>query len=126
MKKNVLWFSRHTMTPEQKEALGDVEITQINGNMGSVHEEFPAEITEEDGTTTNSQVVFKEYIKAFDVVAIVAPLALQQQILAAAGETPVIIAKTNRVFVEKEKAVFQFAGWERIIRIEVVTEPFKG
>ena len=28
--KKILWFSRHKMTPEQKLALGDVEIMQIN------------------------------------------------------------------------------------------------
>lgn len=36
--KKILWFSRHKMTPEQKLALGDVEIMQINKTINSAYE----------------------------------------------------------------------------------------
>lgn len=38
MKKKVLWFSRHEMTPEQRAALGDVEIIQVNKTVQSAYE----------------------------------------------------------------------------------------
>lgn len=40
--KKVLWFSRHTMTEEQKQALidklGEIEITQINKTIASAYD----------------------------------------------------------------------------------------
>ena len=84
--KKVLWFSRHEMTPEQREALGDCEITQVSKSISSAYE-LADEIKE------------------------------------------VITALNNRVLVkqdngEEEKAVFHFVKWERLVKVEVVTEDF--
>lgn len=38
MKKKVLWFSRHEMSPEQKAALGDVDIIQVNKTIQNAYE----------------------------------------------------------------------------------------
>lgn len=63
-----------------------------------------------------------------DIVAIVAPINLQQQILEVAGDKPVIFAKNDRVRVNvpegEEQFEFIFAGWERLVEVKVVTEPF--
>ena len=71
--KKILWFSRHKMTPEQKLALGDVEIMQINKTINSAYE-------------------LKDEIDECDIIAIVAPINLQQQFLKLAEGKPVIMA----------------------------------
>lgn len=110
----VLWFSRHTMTDAQQEALvkkfGEIEIAQVN-------------------KTVNSAYELKEEIDAADVVAIVAPINLQQQFLKLADDKPVIIAETKRELVKSEdgtedKVNFIFNGWTRLVKIEVITESF--
>jgi hypothetical protein len=124
--KKVLWFSRHPMTPSQLSSLGEVEVTQINGSMENIHKPFVAEF---NGGATSKEVVFKTLCLDFDILAIVAPIGLQQQILGCSQQRPVIVAKTNRILVKDEtggedKVVFDFAGWERLVKIEVLTEPF--
>ena len=111
MTKKVLWFSRHNMTPEQKAALGDCEIVQVN-------------------KTINSAFELKNEIDACDIIAIVAPINLQQQFLQLAGEKPVIMAVNNRILVPQEdgtedKVSFQFVKWERLIEIKIVKEDFQ-
>ena len=110
MKKKVLWFSRHEMTEEQKKALGDCEITQINKSISSAYE-------------------LQEEIAAADIVAIVAPINLQAQFVKIAGDKPVIMALSDRVLVPDEnggesKVEFHFVKWERLVKIEVVKEDF--
>lgn len=108
--KKILWFSRHEMTEDQKAALGDCEITQVSKSISSAYE-------------------LVDEIKAADIIAIVAPLNLQAQFLKLAGDKPVITALNNRVLEkqgdgEEEKAVFHFVKWERLVKVEVVTEDF--
>lgn len=108
--KKVLWFSRHEMTKEQREALGDVEIFQVNRSINSAYE-------------------LQAEIKEADIVAIVAPINLQQQFLKLAGERPVIMAVNDRVLIPQEdgtedKVAFRFVKWERLVKIEVVKEDF--
>ena len=110
MSKKVLWFSRHEMTVEQKNALGDCEITQISRSIESAYE-------------------LQGEIEAADIVAIVAPINLQSQFLKLAGDKPVIMAVNARVLVPspdggEEKAEFHFVKWERLLKIEVVKEDF--
>lgn len=110
MTKKVLWFSRHEMTPEQKAALGDCEITQVSKTINSAYE-------------------LADEIAAADIVAIVAPINIQAQFLKLAGDKPVITAKSQRLLVHQDdgsedKVVFQFEKWERLVKIEVVTEDF--
>ncbi len=108
--KKVLWFSRHTMTEEQKAALGECEIMQID-------------------CTINSAYELQEEIEAADVVAIVAPINLQQQFLKLAGDRPVIMAVNDRILVPAEdgsesKVEFRFVKWERLLSIKIEKEDY--
>lgn len=108
--RKVLWFSRHEMTEEQRKALGDCEIMQINKTINSAYE-------------------IKNEIDACDIIAIVAPINLQQQFLQLAGEKPVIMAVNDRILVPQEdgtedKVSFQFVKWERLIEIKILKEDF--
>ena len=111
MKKKVLWVSRHQMTPEQREALGEVEkIVQIDRTLQSAFE-------------------LEKEIGEADVIAIVAPINLQQQFLRLAGEKPVIMAKNNREVVPAEdggesKVIFHFEKWERLKKIVIEMEDY--
>lgn len=108
--KKVLWFSRHEMTEDQRAALGDCEIVQVDKTISSAYE-LQAEIEE------------------CDVIAIVAPINLQQQFLKLAGGKPVIMAVNDRVLVPQEdgtesKVEFHFVKWERLVKIDVVKEDY--
>lgn len=83
MTKKVLWFSRHEMSNEQAAALGECEIVQINRTISHA-----TEIADE--------------IDAADVIAIVAPISLQQEFLRLACDKPVIMAVNDRVIVPSE------------------------
>jgi len=125
----VLWFSRHEMTAPQIEALeaklGMVEIVQVDGTMPNVHVAFPGKLDGEDAEIPP----FKELLKGFQVVAIVAPIHLQQQILGVAGETPVIFAESKRERIsvpegQEPQFNFLFKGWKRLMEVKLVTEDF--
>ena len=109
--KKVLWFSRHTMTAEQLGALGTVrEIVQCDGTISSAWE-------------------LAEEINDCDIIAIVAPINLQQQFLKLAGDKPVIMALSERVITPdpeggESKVEFVFQKWERLVKIEVEKEDF--
>lgn len=108
--KKVLWFSRHEMTQEQKEALGECEILQVNKSIETAYE-LQAEIEE------------------CDILAIVAPINLQQQFLKLAGDKPVIMAVNKRVLIpqadgSEDKVEFHFVKWEQLDRIEIVKHDF--
>jgi len=121
--KKVLWFSRHEMTTEQKEALGgNVDITQISGTFPNVHVPF-------QDSEGNELPPFKEIIKEYDVIAIVLPIHLEKQVLDIAGDKPVIKAMNQRQLVrvegKEDKVNFIFTGWKRLVKIEVVMEDYK-
>lgn len=111
MKKiKVLWFSRHTMTAEQIAALGDVDVMQVNKTVQSAYE-------------------LKDEIDECDIIAVVAPIGLQEQFLRLAGGKPVIMAVNDRRIIKQEdgsedKVEFHFVKWERLLKIEVVKEDF--
>ncbi len=110
-KKVVLWFSRHEMTPEQLSALGDnVEIKQVNRSINHV-----SEIAEE--------------MNGCDILAIVAPINLQQQFLKVANGRPVIMAVNDRVLIPDEnggesKVQFRFVKWEQLLDIKIEKQDF--
>ena len=56
------------------------------------------------------------------------PIHLEKQVLDIAGDKPVIKAMTNRILIKSEegedKVQFNFAGWKRLVKIEVVMEDF--
>jgi hypothetical protein len=108
--KKVLWFSRHEMTDEQRTALGEVEITQV------------------DKTIQHASELQGEIAQA-DIIAIVAPIGLQAEFLKLAGDKPVIVAVNERILIKSDdgtesKAVFKFVKWERLLKIEVVKEDY--
>ena len=112
--KKILWFSRHEMTPDQKGALekklGDINVTQISKTISSAYE-------------------LQEEILAADIVAIVAPINLQQQFLKIAGDRPVITAVSERKLVPssdggEDQVQFVFRGWKQLKKIEVIMDDF--
>lgn len=108
--RKVLWFSRHEMTAEQRKALGNCEIIQVNKTINSAYE-------------------LKDEIDACDIIAIVAPINLEQQFLQLAGEKPVIMAVNDRILVPQDdgtedKVVFKFVKWERLLEIKILKEDF--
>lgn len=114
------------MTPEQGAIFAGHQVTKVSGSPANVHVPFR-------GVVDNGEEVdlpaLKELIRDFDVLAVVLPIHLKQQLLGVAGETPVIEALTKRELVKQEdggedKVVFNFQAWHRVVRIEVVTEPF--
>jgi hypothetical protein len=122
--RKILWFSRHLMTPEQKAALtsklGEVEITHVNGTAPNVHVPFQGEV---DGVPQEISPL-KELVKEFDILAVVLPIGLLQQILPFAGERPVIQALNKRLFDGGEKVTFEFQKWQQVKKVEVVISDF--
>ena len=118
--KSVLWFSRHNMTEDQIDDLkrifgSDVTIHHVSANAAS----------------------WKDVVEAGandDVLAVVLPPALLADLTNPLNnQKPVIRAIANRVATGKQvvnpatgkledEFKFEHAGWERVIKIEVVTE----
>jgi len=107
--KTVLWFSRHNMTEDQKNDLvriyGKIQINQINKTILTAYE-------------------LQDDINNADIIAIVAPINLQQQFIKLAGEKPVISCRNKRIIdpTDNTKVEFVFDGWYRIVKIEIITE----
>jgi len=117
--KNILWYSRHEMTQDQFSDLcriyGEVQIKRMDGTVKS----------------------WREIAEAGDdceVLAVVLPPAILADLVNPRNnQKPVIRAIANRVETgnmvinpatnkEEVEYKFQHAGWEKIIKIEVVTE----
>lgn len=101
----VLWISRHNMTPDQVADLeriyGTIEVTQVTETVTNIREQLGAAI------------------------------GMISDVLRLAGDRPVIQAKNNRIptgnMVERngkleQEFQFQFAGWFRVRKVEVVLE----
>ena len=118
--KSILWFSRHNMTVEQIDDLkriygSDVTINHVSANAASWKDVVEAGVND-------------------DVLAVVLPPALLADLTNPRNNTkPVIRAIANRVATGKQvinpatgkledEFKFVHAGWERIVKIEVVTE----
>ena len=115
----LLWVSRHTMTQAQeadlKRIYGDVEVKQFADNVESA-----------------KQVV--ELGSDCDVLAVVLPPAFLADLTnPRVNQKPVIRAIANRVAtgrtvtnpatgVEEPEMKFEHAGWECVIKVEIVTE----
>ena len=118
--KSILWFSRHNMTDAQ---LADLK--RIFGDHITVHH------------VTANAASFKDVLesgKDDDVLAVVLPPALLADLTNPRNNTkPVIRAIANRVPTGKQvinpatgkledEFKFVHAGWEKVVKIEVVTE----
>lgn len=110
-KKTVMWFSRHDMDTAQLQDLKriygeDLELIKVNG------------------TIPNASIL-EDVIDLCDVIALVAPIDLQQQFFAVAGEEKdVITSKSKRVLIKgqdgEDKVQFIFANWFQIEKMEIV------
>ena len=118
--KSILWFSRHNMTDAQL-----VDLKRIFGDHITVHH------------VTANAASFKDVLEAGkddDVLAVVLPPALLADLTNPRNNTkPVIRAIANRVPTGKQvinpatgkledEFKFVHAGWEKVVKIEVVTE----
>lgn len=74
--------------------------------------------------TIASPYDIREEIERSDVVAIVAPIHIQEQVLRLAGDKPVIMALSERVIVDGDKVMFKFVKWERLVEVRVIKENF--
>ena len=117
--KRILWFSRHNMTDAQiddlKRIFGEIEIHHVSANASSFRDVLEAG-------------------KDDDVLAVVLPPALLADLTNPRNNTkPVIRAIANRVATGKQvvnpatgkledEFKFVHAGWERVLKIEVITE----
>ncbi|MEK7227329.1 MAG: hypothetical protein AAB641_00325 [Patescibacteria group bacterium] len=107
----ILRLTRHAIAPDQL-----VELHRIYGN--------EVEIVEISETVPNvAHVVELIQERSADVVEAVLPLPLMSELLKIVGEVPVIRAITRReINAAGEKAQFVFDHYERIVRVEVVSE----
>lgn len=105
MPVKILWFSRHILGQDQLAGLialygDDLQVTQVDKTIQSASELTP-------------------YILESDVIALVAPMKIQQQVLKLAGSRPVIFSESKRLLSEDGgKTLFKFNGWYQIKRIE--------
>ena len=79
--------------------------------------------------TVQSAYELQDEINECDIIAIVAPINLQQQFIKLANGKPVIMAVNDRVLIKQvdgteDKAEFRFVKWEQLIRIDIVKEDF--
>ena len=116
----VLWFSRHTMTQDQLD-----DLRRIYGEELEVKQ------------VSSTAVSYKDILEAgdgCDVLAVVLPPAILADLTNPRNnQKPVIRAIANRVPTGnkitnpatgklEDEFKFEHAGWERVIKIEVVTE----
>ena len=115
----ILWLSRHVMTEDQTTDLkriygDDLEINHISSQV-----------------TTAQEVV--ELGQECDVLAVVLPMPILSDLVnPRINSKPVLRARSKRVAIGEElnpannqmeqKYMFQHAGWEKVMKIEVVTE----
>lgn len=112
----IVRLTRHEVTPEQVSELNriygnDIEIVQVN-------ESLPA-------NSKDAVQRFDEISQNAHVVEAVLPVNLLEAILKFSQFVKlhgiIIRAKMNREIVDGE-AIFTFTGYERIIKVEIVTE----
>lgn len=105
--KKVLWISRHQMTTEQLSDLerimeGPVELRQWAETVNSVADLAPA-------------------IETADAICAVLPIDKLAQLLAVAGDRPVMVAKNKRDRdANTGEFVFIHDGWYQTIKVDVV------
>jgi hypothetical protein len=129
--KNVLWFSRHSMTVSQQQdivrILGPISVTQVSGSPTNVHVEFEG-LTPEEGRTqaetilTGPQPPLKELVKGFDEVAVVLPIGMLQQLLPFSQSGRLLQAISKRILLDGGKVEFAHEKWQAVTEVKIVTE----
>lgn len=105
--KNILWISRHQMTPEQ---LSDLERIM----------EGPVEL-HQWAETVNSVADLAPAIETADAICAVLPIDKLAQLLAVAGDRPVLVAKNKRDRDANTGGfVFTHDGWYQTLKVEVI------
>jgi len=100
--KNVLWLSRHLFTDDKVKDLVDIygddlAIIQVN-------------------RTINSAFDIRKEIAYADIICIVLPKLLQQQVLKLAGNKPVLLGRVYKLYSKISKTTkYIHAGWDQII-----------
>ena len=129
--RNILWFSRHSMSLIQKleliQKFGEIHITQINGTAPNVHIPFESTSPEvgetiADTILTGLQSPLKEIVKNYDEVAAVLPIGLIQQLLPFLNGR-LLQARNKRILLENGKSEFVFDGWETVKEVKIIIEP---
>ncbi len=110
-KVTVMWFSRHDMEQMQFQ-----DLKRIYGEN--------LQLIKVNGTIPNASIL-EDVIDLCDVIALVAPIDLQQQFFSVAGEEKdVITSKSKRVLIKgqdgEDKVQFIFANWFQIEKMEIV------
>ncbi len=109
-----LWFSRHALSVSQLKDLHaiygeDLEIVQVDKTINSAYE-------------------LKEEITAADIIAIVAPIHLQEGFLKLANGKPVLLCRNHRVPTGELNSngepqyEFVHAGWDQLKEIRIVKD----
>jgi hypothetical protein len=105
--KKMMWFSRHPLT--------DAQLADVQALFG------PVEVNQIDRTIKSAYEISSE-IEQADLVAIVAPLNLQDQFLKLSGEKPVLICRNHRVVNPDGSVQFHHGGWSRLRKVEIVID----
>jgi len=115
--KEVLWISRHEMTAEQLR-----ELARVLGG--------PVRLRPYRDTVTDVSLL-RDAVAAADAVAAVLPAELLAELLALAGDTPVLLSDARRVPTGRTvlspegkgepEFAFRHDGWKRLLRLEVET-----
>ena len=105
--KKIMWFSRHDMNSEQMNDLQklfvEIEVTKVNKTIQSVLE-------------------LKTEIDNADILCIVMPLNLQAELIKLAGDKPILICRNHRLLKDDGTVEFVHAGWDKLIKIQIVKE----
>lgn len=123
----ILWFSRHAMTLAQRQDLinkfGNIHVDQVSGSPANVHVPFEATMPEEGETQANyllgEQPPLKELVQGYDIVAVVLPINMMQQLIPFA-QGKVIQAVNARIIGDGGKAIFQHVKWQYVEEIRIV------
>lgn len=115
--KQILWISRHEMTPPQQ-----ADLERIMGG--------PVRLLPWRDTVRDAAELVPS-LRTADAVAAVLPPELLSQLLAAAGEKPVLRAISRREPTGQIRTLpdgqsepefaFVHDGWEQVLRIEIQT-----
>lgn len=110
--KQILWISRHTLTPQQ--------LTSLETFCGGP---FRLTLWQE---SVEQPGLLRSAIEQADVIAAVLPVHLLAAVVEMAGSKPVLVEIANRKLVPGDgepSVVFSHGGWHRVARLDVELVP---